>query len=121
MSERPPPGLATWLLEHLGPTRHRQSLAGDLIEQYRRGRSRSWYWREVVIAVLLARLQFVRSVLAIIKARAILRLLIECAIVALSVGTLTWAATASKAPCKTATCAWATAPLARMGRCETRP
>jgi hypothetical protein len=102
MSERVPPAIATWLIERLGPVHHRESLIGDLIEQYRRGRSERWYWRQVVIAVLLARLPSVRSVLAIPKAKVILRLLIECAILALGVGTLTWAATASKATCEIA-------------------
>jgi hypothetical protein len=100
VSQRKPPTIATWLLEHLGPIRHRESLAGDLIEQYQRGRSESWYWRQVVIAVLVARLRPVRLVLAIPRAKVILRLLIQCVILALGVGTLAWAATASNAPCR---------------------
>ena len=104
MSQRVPPAMATWLIEHLGPVRHRESLTGDLIEQYRRGRSESWYWRQVAIAVLLARLHFIRSVLAIPKAKAILRLVIECAILALGIGTLTWAATANQVPCAIGIC-----------------
>ena len=102
MSQRRPPAIATWLIDHLGPVRHHESLTGDLIEQYRQGRSESWYWRQVVLAVLLARLQFVRSVLGLPQAKIILRLVIECAILALGVGTLTWAATANtanKIPC----------------------
>jgi hypothetical protein len=99
MSQRVPPAIATRLIERLGPVRHRESLTGDLIEQYQRGRSDSWYWRQVVIAVLLGRLQFGRSVLSLPKAKIILRLVIECAILALGVGTLTWAATANKVPC----------------------
>jgi hypothetical protein len=104
MSRRAPPAMATWLIERLGPVRHRESLTGDLIEQYRLGRSESWYWRQVAIAVLLARLHSVRSVLAIPKAKAIVRLVVECAILALGVATLTWAATANKVPCAIGIC-----------------
>jgi|SRR5580700_7042161 hypothetical protein len=104
MSQRAPPVVATWLIERLGPVHHRESLTGDLIEQYGRGRSESWYWRQVAIAVFLARLHFVRSALAIPKAKVILRLVIECAILALGVGTLTWAATANKVPCAIGIC-----------------
>ncbi len=45
MNEMRPPSLATWLLKHtLGP-RH-DALAGDLLEEFRSGRSRAWYWRQ---------------------------------------------------------------------------
>jgi hypothetical protein len=104
MNEREPPAMATWLIERLGPRQHRESLTGDLIEQYRRGRSESWYWRQVVLAVVLARLDFIRSLLSIPIARIVLRLVVECAILALGIGTLTWAATANKANCKADTC-----------------
>ncbi len=110
MNQRAPPAMATWLIERLGPVRHCESLTGDLIEQYHRGRSKSWYWRQVAIAVLLARLHIVRSVLAILKAKAILRLVIECAILALGVGTLTWAATTNKAPSAIDICVCAKTP-----------
>jgi hypothetical protein len=96
--------MATWLIEHIGPVSHRESLTGDLIEQYHRGRGASWYWRQVAIAVLLARLHVVRSVLALPKVKVILRLIIECAILALGAGTLTWAATANKGPCALSIC-----------------
>jgi hypothetical protein len=48
-----PPGLATWWLERfcLGPTN--DSLIGDLMEEYERGRSRVWYWRQVLAALSL--------------------------------------------------------------------
>jgi hypothetical protein len=47
------PKLATWLLNHFEPINRNEALIGDLAEQYRRGRSRSWYWRQVVVAVLV--------------------------------------------------------------------
>ena len=47
-----PPILATWLLRRLNSGYHTDSLAGDLIEEYARGRSRAWYWRQVLIVIL---------------------------------------------------------------------
>ncbi|HEX4023157.1 MAG TPA: hypothetical protein VHX52_00410 [Steroidobacteraceae bacterium] len=49
-----PPRAATWLLEHLGNRYRRESLAGDLIEQYRAGRTAAWYWRQVVWSLAAA-------------------------------------------------------------------
>jgi hypothetical protein len=49
-----PPKLATWLLERLTSGYHNDPLAGDLIEEYGRGRSRDWYWRQVLIAILVS-------------------------------------------------------------------
>jgi len=46
MRSTEPPHLATWLIEHTG--RDRTSLAGDLLEEYRRGRSTAWYWKQVL-------------------------------------------------------------------------
>jgi hypothetical protein len=36
-------------------------LLGDLVEQYQHGRSRSWYWRQVVVAVIVATIQDLRE------------------------------------------------------------
>src|SRR5262245_58613319 len=47
-----PPRFATWLLRRLSPELRRDSLIGDLIEQYQRRRSPSWYWRQVLTAIL---------------------------------------------------------------------
>ena len=46
-----PPRLATWLLGHLNGTN--EALAGDLLEEYRHGRSAAWYWRQVMKAILV--------------------------------------------------------------------
>jgi hypothetical protein len=42
-----PPAVATWILEHLTFGGKNDSLAGDLLEEFRRGRPASWYWRQV--------------------------------------------------------------------------
>jgi hypothetical protein len=47
-----PPRLAAWLFERLASGPNRESLGGDLIERYASGRSGSWYWRQVVNAIL---------------------------------------------------------------------
>jgi hypothetical protein len=46
-----PPLLATWLLTHFTSDGRSESLIGDLIEQYRGGRSSAWYWRQAVTAI----------------------------------------------------------------------
>jgi ABC-type transport system involved in cytochrome c biogenesis permease subunit len=62
MIERVPPKAALWLLEHWGSPYHGESLAGDLIEQYQDGRSRTWYWKQVGAAILVARWRRIRLV-----------------------------------------------------------
>jgi len=48
-----PPILATRLLERLAPGPHGDALTGDLIEQYREGRSKSWYWRQALLGIVI--------------------------------------------------------------------
>jgi hypothetical protein len=48
MMDRRPPTLADWLLDRLGYTRQNAALAGDLLEEYREGRSAGWYWRQTI-------------------------------------------------------------------------
>jgi hypothetical protein len=48
-----PPAAATWLLNHLTDAPQNDSLAGDLTEEYARGRSRAWYLRQVLAAILV--------------------------------------------------------------------
>jgi hypothetical protein len=48
------PVVATWLLAHLTARYQRDALIGDLIEEYRQGRSAGWYWRQTLLAMLAA-------------------------------------------------------------------
>ena len=48
LSRQHPPVLATWLLERFCTD---VALAGDLVEQYRDGRSVVWYWKQAIAAV----------------------------------------------------------------------
>jgi hypothetical protein len=52
MNRRHPPRLATWLLDQLGYARHNVALAGDLLEEFRSGRSRAWYWRQTAMVIV---------------------------------------------------------------------
>jgi hypothetical protein len=56
MTAQHPPRVATWLAQRLLPGSRRESLLGDLIEQYRQGRSGIWYWRQVLAAILIGNL-----------------------------------------------------------------
>jgi preprotein translocase subunit SecY len=51
MTEQQPPALATWLLKRAA--RGNEPLVGDLLEEYRRGRSALWYWRQVLTTVVV--------------------------------------------------------------------
>jgi hypothetical protein len=49
--------LASWLLKVWASPYQRESLLGDLLEMYRDGRGRWWYWRQVMAALLMAQLR----------------------------------------------------------------
>ena len=46
-----PPRLAVWFLRRLYPKRNREAITGDLLERFREGRSDSWFWRQVLVAI----------------------------------------------------------------------
>ena len=81
MIEPTPPQLATWLLKKCGSPYHGDSLAGDLIEQYREGRSRRWYWKQITAAILIARVRAIRTLPWTAVRRVLSRLLAETAAV----------------------------------------
>jgi hypothetical protein len=53
MTRRTPPRLATSLLEKLGSPDRCESLIGDLTEQYQRGSSSIWFWRQSLMAIIV--------------------------------------------------------------------
>jgi uncharacterized protein involved in exopolysaccharide biosynthesis len=48
-----PPRVADWLLQRLTSGPRQQSIIGDLHEQYGRGRSFIWYWRQTITTILV--------------------------------------------------------------------
>jgi len=54
MRQPEPPRIANWLLRHCTPGVHNEALAGDLLEEYHSGRSKSWYWRQVLAICSIA-------------------------------------------------------------------
>jgi hypothetical protein len=60
-SPRRPPLLATWLLDHLVPGVKNEALVGDLLEDFHRRQSVTWYWRQVFMAVLSGSLTELRT------------------------------------------------------------
>ena len=81
MIKRSPPALATWLLAHFASEYQRDSLAGDLIEQFHLGRSRWWYWKQVIAALVVSGAKVLRPALAVSVGRILLRVAAESAAV----------------------------------------
>lgn len=53
MRHENPPAVAKWILEHLVPGKKNDALAGDLLEEFRCGRSSLWYWRQALAALMV--------------------------------------------------------------------
>ncbi len=60
MNRISPPRFAIWILEHLIPGGRNEALTGDLFEDFNAGRSRGWYWRQVLSAIAIGFLREVR-------------------------------------------------------------
>jgi hypothetical protein len=56
MNSAKPPRLAAWILQHFGPELNQEALTGDLNEALQQGRSKAWYWRQVLAAIRWRRL-----------------------------------------------------------------
>ena len=61
MTAAKPPKAARWLLEHLGSSRMNDALIGDLSERYQKGRTRRWYWRQVLHTIISQRVNQPRT------------------------------------------------------------
>jgi hypothetical protein len=70
MKRSKPPALATWLLEHARFSTT-DVIAGDLLEEFNRGRSAAWYWRQALVAIVVGCASEVRHH-RVLAARAIL-------------------------------------------------
>jgi hypothetical protein len=82
MRRADPPAVATWLVEHVARRYRRESLAGDLLEEYRAGRSSAWYWRQVLCSLIAAAGHVLRTRAATAPAvRGVLGLALVCAFV----------------------------------------
>jgi hypothetical protein len=96
-----PPKSALYLLDRWGSPYHRESLAGDVIEQWHEGRSAAWCWRQVFVAILAARIRSVQQVRWNHVAKTLLRIInavMLAGVLALGAGTLT-RADSSQSPC----------------------
>jgi len=59
--ESNPPRSAIWLLRHACPGSHNPALTGDLVEEFHEGRSRGWFWKQVLIAIAVGLLGEIRQ------------------------------------------------------------
>jgi hypothetical protein len=56
-----PPTLATWLVKRFGVAGCSDPIIGDLLEEYGRGRSRLWYWKQSLAATVFGVYQDIRT------------------------------------------------------------
>jgi hypothetical protein len=56
-----PPTLATWLVKRFGVAVCTDPLIGDLLEEFIRGRSRLWYWKQALRAIVIGVYQDIRT------------------------------------------------------------
>ncbi len=80
MTVREPPVIATWLLKRLVTCRRKESLFGDLFEEYQTGRTAGWYWRETAAALLVSAQRQGRLLFSRCAAQVILVLIAQSAL-----------------------------------------
>lgn len=78
---REEPTLAAWLLKHFVAKKQRESLLGDLFEEYQAGRTYCWYWRETLVAICISLRSGVHEVFSWCGTRVILGLVAQLPIV----------------------------------------
>jgi len=83
MRSSKPPVLATWLLEHIRFSRTDQALAGDLLEDFRNGRTVAWYWRQVFAAIIVGFLREARSHWVLAIRTAVIGVALNCGVLVL--------------------------------------
>ena len=61
MTRPAPPRLASWLLQRFAFGPRRESLIGDIVEQYEQGRSSLWFQRQTLATVFIGSATFLRA------------------------------------------------------------
>jgi len=61
MTASRPPRLATWLLKTFGCSDNNDAVIGDLAERCTHGKKGTWYWRQVLIAIVVSEFNYVRG------------------------------------------------------------
>lgn len=82
MTTREVPALATWLLSQFVSGKQRDSLLGDLFEEYQAGRTAGWYWRETLVALFVSMQRGAHRLCSCRGAQSIAVLLTQCLVFA---------------------------------------
>jgi hypothetical protein len=77
-----PPKFACWLLRHLG-SQNSETMLGDMNEQFVNGKSRSWFWQEVGVAIAISTYSAARLNRSSIMKRAIVSTIVLLGVFAL--------------------------------------
>ena len=81
MTMREEPTLAVWLLKHFVAKERRESLLGDLFEEFQAGRTSCWYWRETLAALFISMRRGAREVFSWCGAQVVLGLIAQSLVV----------------------------------------
>ena len=61
MTRSRPPRLATWLLRRFGCSSNNDAVIGDLAERYSKVKTPIWYWRQVIVSIVIGALNDIRG------------------------------------------------------------